>query len=706
MSGQILGPTQSPGTGQKLKLKSKAKAAIGQFMSQAVRTTMRQYQQQALESGLLEVRTAPQEHISLDALLSRPPETIDQRTLNEDSPTHRASAIDSVGATERQEHFENGLHRTKTLEEYLRMEFAPDLDDRERAIFDTIFTELDSRTGLLKAPPQQICQDNDLGIKDVESVLAKLRQCEPKGIGCESRKHYRLFLLREDGQGDSNEAKILLTQIANPTKRDADLGELLASEMEEAEFDDALAAVNEMPSCPWGGQRSEGLTLAGIVNDSPDLTLPDIHFVKVDGVWVARLQTDTNAGVFLSETVEQMIAPLRAATGSKKKNQSDDTRNVDAIIEGLALLEKHLHKDAGGKTSRDLLKLIQDEKGRQVARRAGITEKRRLADYAAKEQADFFESRGDWARLRPIGRKRVAATLHIHPSRVSSHQRNCWVSIEGLRQPIPFKALLDGSEADTGGIPSAFEESDAKEKEARELINRIINAETSAHRITDDILFVMLRGCGHNVTRQWVASRRAGLGHPDIAYGETSDTTVLPRQQTSRREWTLPEAEAFLKRLSAKLDKKRMQSALNRIAGGQTEYNPFAANTLLREIEAVWKNTVGRKRPLSAQHYAVMLNALGISLSRKWVEGAMRAKRDGRRKRDEDLIQFPVMVLPKGRAGDWSAQELGALLEKSGHQVDAASVEAAYEKIILQERAVSAERARQKRAAAKTHARA
>ena len=706
MSGQKLRPTT--GTGLVQEPGKKHKTAIGQTIavSQAVRQSLHQYQKHANESVFLEVQVATPEHVSLDANRSRSPETIDQHTWNKETPRHHATAMDSASATERREHSAAILHPKQTLEDYLRTEFAPDLVGQERAIFDTILTELNPQTGLLKATLWEICQDNGLTPEIVEGVLAKLKQCDPKGIGCESREHYRLFLLKERKEGGSNEAKILKAKIANPSMRDADLGELLGNEMEENEFDEALAETQAMPSCPWGGQHSESPTHAATVNDSPELASPDIQFVKVDGAWVARLQTDANAGVVLADALEQMIAPLRTATSFRKKTQNEDTRNVDAIIEGLSLLEKKLQKDAGGKTSQELLRKIQTEKFYQLARKAGITEKRRLADYAAKEQADFFESRGDWTRLKSLGRKRVAADLHIHPSKVSSHQRNCWVSIEGMRNPIPFKALLDGSEADTGGIPSPFETSAAKEKGTRDLINLIIRKETATHRVTDDILFVMLHGSGHKVTRQWVASRRAGLGHPDIAYGGDSESGDWPRYQASRRDWTLPEAEAFLKRLDITPDKKRMQSALNRIAGGQTEYNPFAANTVLREIEAVWKNTVGRKRPLSAQHYAVMLNALGFSLSRKWVEGAMRAKRDGRRKRDEDLIQFPVMVLPNGRAGDWSAQELGALLEKSGHPVDAASVEAAYEKIILQERAVSAERARQKRAAAKTRARA
>ncbi|MEI7776050.1 MAG: hypothetical protein WCK17_14885, partial [Verrucomicrobiota bacterium] len=128
-------------------------------------------------------------------------------------------------------------------------------------------------------------------------------------------------------------------------------------------------------------------------------------------------------------------------------------------------------------------------------------------------------------------------------------------------------------------------------------------------------------------------------------------------------------------------------------------------------------------RPLSAAHFAVLLNALGFPISRKWVEGAIRSKRDVRRipknkrasleqnredesRTTEEVVKFPPILRPAGRAAQWTAEELAEILKKAGCPPDLEEIKAAYEKIIERERVLSAERQRQKRTAAKTLANA
>lgn len=697
---------QAPGQIPKQKGEQKSKQSLAQKIahSTALRQTPREFLKSVEADGIVEA--AMPDYQSVSAAPEAFEGVQDQRSWNEEDSRSRGTNTGDATSTETLDFIYESLSTSETLPDYLRKELAAFLSADERKAFDAILSELDQQTGFLKAAAQEIAEESGLGEREISSVLEKMRNLEPAGIGTRGKIEYQLHLLERAGQKQTAEFKILSAYLANPKTHHSDLIEIV----EEEELSPALERIQRLPTYPWKGtpNRTHGQQIALL--DLPEHAQPEIRFVKEEGQWIAKVERDYVARASLAPAYEQMIHKLKQNAEddapNRGKRKRAETRHSDTLLSDLSLLEKVVRARPKSRDNNQLIERVEVTKQKLLAWKSGVVSYVRLADFVGTAQTSFFESDCDWTQLQPLSRNQVAEAIHVHPGRVWSHLRNCWITIESVsgraHPPLPLLALIASSHGDTGAPPADFEKSAEKEKDARTLISRIIDTENPKHRVTDDILRLILTACGYPVTRQWIASRRTRLGFAEVQYaGEPSERAGLgARTQPKEREWIPSEAEALLKRAEIRCDRARLAAAFRdgKTTGG-TAYNPFAANMVLRNI----LRHEPASRPLSAAHLSVLLRTLGFPLSRQWVKLALTAKPDGRKKSEESFQWRPV-GRADGRAATWSSQELGLLLGRIGYAFDPDALRDAYERVIEQERNLSREKMRTKRQGARAGA--
>lgn len=677
-----------------------AKQSLAQIAahSTALRQTPKEFLNSVESDGILEAATP--EYESLSVASGTDNSVQDQSSWDQEKFGSRAENGDQFTSGELRDFIHESVAASETLAEYLNREFAVYLSGDERKAFELILSELDQRTGLLKASVEEITKESGIAPGVTASVLKNLKEVEPHGIGSSSKIEYQHHLLDRDNKQETAEFKILSTYLANPNTRSSDLTEVV----EEDDLFASLERINHLPTHPWKGSPNSARGLQIPILDFPEDAQPEIRFVKERDEWVARVVRDQVAPATLAPAYREMIRKLKADVDDEKpvsRRKREETRNSERLIADLALLEGVVRARSKSRDNLQLLDRIEMTKQKVIAWQSGVVSYKRLADFVAKEQATFFETDCDWTQLKPLSRKQVADAIHVHPGRVWSQLRHCWIIVESAtgrtHPPLPLLALITSSQADTGAPPSDFAVSAEREKEARALISRIIGAENPNHRVKDDILLPILTACGHTVTRQWIVSRRTRLGYADVRYGDDDPETPRGngRAQPKEREWILLEVETLLKRLGISYDRAALSTGFREM---QTKdgmaYNPFAANMVLRHIV----RQEPQSRPLSAAHLSVLLRTLGFPLSRQWVTLALAARPDGRKKSEESFQWRPE---PRPPGSNWEKDDLAQLLRRIGYQFDRAKFEDAYEKVIEREREISRGKMRQKRQRAK-----
>lgn len=698
---------QAPGQIPRQKGEQSAKQSLAQVIthSTALRQTPKEFLKSVEADGVVEA--AMPDYESVSGAREAFEGVQDQRSWNEEDSRSRGTNTGDATSIETRDFVYEALSASETLPDYLRKELAVFLSGDERKAFDAILSELDQQTGFLKAAAQEIAEESGLDERVISSVVEKMRNLEPAGIGTGGRIEYQLHLLERAGRTQTAEFMILSAFLANPKTHHSDLIEIV----EEEELSPALERIHRLPTFPWKGtpNRTHGQQIALL--DLPEHAQPEIRFVKEEGQWIAKVERDYVARASLAPAYERMIHKLKQNVGdndvsTRGKRKRVETRHSEKLLSDMSLLEKVVRARPKSRDNSQLIERIEVTKQKLLAWKSGVVSYVRLADFVGQAQTSFFESDCDWTQLKPLSRNQVAEAIHVHPGRVWSHLRNCWITIESesgrVHPPLPLLALIASSHGDTGAPPSDFEKSAEKEKDARTLISRIIDTENPKHRVTDDILRLILTACGYPVTRQWIASRRTRLGYAEVQYaGETSERAELgARTQPKEREWIPSEVEALLKRAEIRYERTRLAVAFrDGKATEGTAYNPFAANMVLRNI----LRHEPASRPLSAAHLSVLLRTLGFPLSRQWVKLALTAKPDGRKNSEESFQWRPVGRL-EGRAATWSSQELGQLLGRIGYAFDPDALRDAYERIIEQERNLSREKMRTKRQGARAGA--
>lgn len=300
-------------------------------------------------------------------------------------------------------------------------------------------------------------QEADVGLDEVERVLAKVQMLDPIGVGARSLSeclHLQLQQL-DDHDGVRDLAMRLVDDHLEllAEHQFANLRRLL--NVSESDLETAIAMVHSLQPRPGSGLNTQ----------PPEYVVPDVYVRKVDGRWIVELNAGMSSNIRVNQTYAKQIA--RGSEHSTLRSQLQEAR---WLVRSLEIRNETLMKVA-----------------RSIVRR----------------QQEFLD-RGDEG-MSPMVLRDIAEELDMHESTISRVTTNKYMHTP--RGIIEFRYFFsshigtdDGTELSSVAI--------------RAKIRKMIANENSAKALSDNKIAQALSESGINVARRTVAKYREAMSIP------------------------------------------------------------------------------------------------------------------------------------------------------------------------------------------------
>lgn len=353
-----------------------------------------------------------------------------------------------------------------------------DLSARERDIMEYLIGSLDD-DGLLRKDLDSICDELaiyhniDVTAKEIESVLMKLQEFDPAGIGARSLQECLLLQIdrRDDSQLKNLMAEVIRHHFDEFTKKHWDRirSALSLNELQAEMLQKELRRLNPKP----------GASMGEAVGRSMQQIIPDfIVDTQDDGT----ISFTLNNGELPQLQVSQSFADLL----------KDYQQNKDGLTRQMK--EALLYTRQKVEAAHSFIEAV-----RTRHRTLTVTMKAII-----QLQHRFFED-GDEASLRPMILKDVAAKTGLDLSTISRVSNSKYVLTRWGMFPLKY-FFSDGFVTESGEELST--------REIKSILRDIIEAEDKRHPLSDDALSDALRQRGYPVARRTVAKYRDQLGIP------------------------------------------------------------------------------------------------------------------------------------------------------------------------------------------------
>ncbi len=355
--------------------------------------------------------------------------------------------------------FASSLTRQPTLSEHLTDQMNLILTDPAERLIGQHLIGMVNEAGYLTAEASGIAETLGTSAAHVETVLAKLQQCDPAGVFARSLKECLILQLRERDRYDPAMA-VLVANLELVAKRDYNqLKSLCRVDLDDLKDMIAeLRGLNPKPGHAFGSEPVQPVIPDVIVRASPE------------GSWIVELNTDTLPRVLVNN---QYLAKVSSAAA-----RSEDKLYLSEAQANATWLVKSLDQRA-----RTILKVA-----REIVR-----------------QQDAFLVLGI-QHLRPLNLKTVADAIEMHESTVSRVTSNKYMATP--------RGIFEMKYFFTTAIASADADGEAHSAEAvRHRIKELIGAE-AGDILSDDTIVEKLKQAGIDIARRTVAKYRESLGIP------------------------------------------------------------------------------------------------------------------------------------------------------------------------------------------------
>jgi RNA polymerase sigma-54 factor len=366
------------------------------------------------------------------------------------------------------------LTRQPTLAEHLTGQMNLLLTEASERLIGQHLIGMLNEDGYLSSGVETVADTLGTSVLHVESVLAKLRTCDPAGVFARDLKECLSLQLKERDRYDPAMAA-LVANLELLARRDYPALKTLCG----VDLDDLkdmiaeLRALNPKPGHAFGSEPVQPVIPDVIVRASPE------------GAWIVELNTETLPRVLINN---QYLA--RVSTGAAR---SEDKLYLSECQANATWLVKSLDQRA-----KTILKV-----SREIVR-----------------QQDAFLVLGV-QHLRPLNLKTVADAIEMHESTVSRVTSNKYMATP--RGIFELKYFF------TTAIASADADGDAHSAEAvRHRIKELIGQEGD-DVLSDDTLVQRLRALHIEIARRTVAKYREELGIPSSVQ-RRRERNVRPRQ--------------------------------------------------------------------------------------------------------------------------------------------------------------------------------
>jgi RNA polymerase sigma-54 factor len=346
-----------------------------------------------------------------------------------------------------------------TLAEHLTQQMNLLLTEASERLIGHHLIGMLNEDGYLTSGAEPVAETLGTSVTHVESVLAKLRSCDPPGVFARDLKECLSLQLMERDRFDPA-MQALVANLELLARRDFPaLKSLCRVDLDDLKDMIAeLRALNPKPGSAFGSEPVQPVIPDVIVRASPE------------GAWIVELNTETLPRVLINN---QYLARV-----STKAARSEDRLYLSECQANATWLVKSLDQRA-----KTILKVA-----REIVR-----------------QQDAFLVLGV-QHLRPLNLRTVADAIEMHESTVSRVTSNKYMATP--RGIYELKYFF------TTAIASSEEQGDAHSAEAvRHRIKELIGQETDKV-LSDDTIVQRLQAMGIEIARRTVAKYREELGIP------------------------------------------------------------------------------------------------------------------------------------------------------------------------------------------------
>ena len=346
-----------------------------------------------------------------------------------------------------------------TLAEYLTQQMNLLLTEASERLIGHHLIGMLNEDGYLTSGAEPVAETLGTSVTHVESVLAKLRSCDPPGVFARDLKECLSLQLMERDRFDPA-MQALVANLELLARRDFPaLKSLCRVDLDDLKDMIAeLRALNPKPGSAFGSEPVQPVIPDVIVRASPE------------GAWIVELNTETLPRVLINNQYLARVS-TKAARSEDRVYLSECQANATWLVKSL---------DQRAKT---ILKVA-----REIVR-----------------QQDAFLVLGV-QHLRPLNLRTVADAIEMHESTVSRVTSNKYMATP--RGIYELKYFF------TTAIASSEEQGDAHSAEAvRHRIKELIGQETDKV-LSDDTIVQRLQAMGIEIARRTVAKYREELGIP------------------------------------------------------------------------------------------------------------------------------------------------------------------------------------------------
>ena len=373
---------------------------------------------------------------------------------------------------ERRQRFFDRQTKDDTLEEHLREQLPlADIDERDLPLAEMLIGELNADGRFVGSIPDLVMVSGESEEKIV-SLLGRIMQLDPPGCGARTPQECLLAQLDKlDGSPYKEEVRELIERHFE----DIAQGRIAAIERDmgisHERYADLLVALRTLDPRP-----GRAYDLAG---KSVSYVNPEVHAVRSDGHWVARVDDRSLPDVHISPKYLKMLSDP-AADAETKAYIRERVAAANSIVEAI------------------------------VHRQDTITS---IAQAIFDAQPGFFEQ--GLKGLKPLTMQEIADKVGVHHATVSRTVRDKYASTP--------KGTVELRKFFTSGMTTATGEQVTTDS-VRARIREMISAEDPAHPLSDEKISATLKSEGFPVARRTVAKYRAELGIPG-----TSDRRGTPK---------------------------------------------------------------------------------------------------------------------------------------------------------------------------------
>ncbi len=382
-------------------------------------------------------------------------------TEDDDIPDTTYTA--DADAIERRQRFFDTQTKAETLEEHLSNQLEmSDIDPADLPLAEMLIGDLDDNGFFVGSIPDLMTVTGE-SEKKIRSVLAGLMQLDPPGCGATSLEECLLAQLDKlDGSPYQEEVREILER---GHLSDIAEGRIAAVErdlgMSHERYADVLCALRTLEPRPGRAFLRAGKSVA-FVN-------PEVHAVKVDGVWKAFVDDRSLPDIHISKRYLRML-----------EDPKTDKETKAYILERIAAAEA-----------------VSEAVERRQDTISGI------AQAILDAQPGFFEK--GLKGLRPLTMQEIAEKVGVHHTTVSRTVRDKYISTP--------KGTVELRKFFSSGITNAEGEQVAK-TDVLDRLAQLVEGEDKSHPLSDEALSEALKKEGFPVARRTVAKYRGQLGIP------------------------------------------------------------------------------------------------------------------------------------------------------------------------------------------------